>query len=476
MVNDAQPHGAAASEEDRRVKLRMYVVWCAMVAALGGLLFGFDVAVVSGTTGALEAQFSLSPAAKGFTVASALIGTILGALGAGPLADRLGRRFVLFCLALLFVVSAIGCAFAWDWPSLLAFRIIGGLGIGGASVVAPMYISEISPARWRGRLVALAQLNIVLGILVAYLSNYLVSRFELGDVEWRLMFGVEAAPALAFFGLLFFVPRSPRWLMAKGRTAEARRVLERVGVDAAGGVDAEIALIQVSLHAERSAAREPLFQRRYTKPILLVVAIAMFNQLSGINAVLYYAPEIFRSAGADENAALLNSVGLGAMNLLFTLIALTMIDRFGRRFLILVGSVGYMFSLGALSWAFMSQSTRVEDAIEFTSLGSSVVLAGLLLFIASHAVGQGAVIWVFISEIFPNRVRGRGQSLGCFTHWVMAALISQTFPMFSDWAGGGGVFAFYGVCMALQFIWAIRWMPETKDVPLEDIERLLKST
>jgi SP family xylose:H+ symportor-like MFS transporter len=436
-----------------------------VIAALGGLLFGFDTAVISGTTQALQSVYRLSGFGLGFTVASALIGTILGSVAVGRPADALGRRRVLFAIALLYLVSAAGSALAWSWWSFLAFRFVGGLGVGGASVLSPMYIAEISPAPLRGRLVAVTQFNIVLGILLAFFSNYLIAELALGAAEWRVMFGVEAVPALAFFVLLFATPASPRWLVARGRPDAARGVLARLGTDP-GGLEEELRAIQASLDLEHHRLEEPFFQRAYRGPILLAVAIAAFNQLSGINALMYYAPAIFRMAGAGQESALLQSVVVGGTNLLFTVAAMAVIDRFGRRRLMIVGSVGYILSLATTAAAFYRYGR------EFTPTGSVVVLASLLVFIASHAFGQGAVIWVFISEIFPNRVRARGQALGSFTHWVMAAAISWTFPMIAE-ASGGHAFAFYAVMMVLQLVWVLRVMPETKGVPLEDIQKQL---
>jgi sugar porter (SP) family MFS transporter len=359
----------------------------------------------------------------------------------------------------------VGSGLAWDWASFLFFRWLGGIAVGGASVVSPMYIAEISPAAWRGRLVAVQQFNIVLGILLAYLSNYIVAGLALGETEWRWMFGIEAFPAAAFFVLLFFTPRSPRWLVAKHRVDEARAVLAQLGTDT-GSVDEEIRAISDSLQSERDALAEPLFQKKYLRPIMLAVAIAMFNQLSGINALMYYAKDIFQMAGAGKNAALLNAVVIGLTNLVFTMLALAVIDRVGRRMLMLVGSVGYIVSLAATAWAFYTYGTQ------FTSTGSKVVLVSLMVFIASHAFGQGAVIWVFISEIFPNRVRARGAALGSFTHWIMNALISWTFPVIAQ-RSGGNAFACYAAMMVLQLVWVILWMPETKGVPLEEIQKRL---
>jgi len=437
----------------------------AIVAALGGFLFGFDTAVISGTTGALKTTYRLDENLLGFTVAIALIGTIVGSICAGKPADVWGRRRALMVLAILYFVGSLGSALAWNWYAFLAFRLLGGLAVGGASVVSPMYIAEISPARFRGRLVAVQQLNIVLGILAAFLSNYLIAQLDLGDPEWRWMLGIQVVPSALFFLLLFPTPESPRWLMARNRVDEARAVFTKIGVDGSS-IDEELADIQRSLDLEHHEQGDSLFQAKYRKPILLAVAIAMFNQLSGINALMYYAPRIFEMAGAGKGSALLQSVAVGGTNLLFTMLAMTVIDHFGRRKLILIGSVGYMISLGATAWAFYTYGT------EFTPTGSLVVLASLLLFIAAHAFGQGAVIWVFISEIFPNRVRAQGQALGTTTHWVMAALITWTFPLIAA-RSGGHVFAFYAVMMFGQLLWALFLMPETKGVPLEAIQRKL---
>jgi len=328
-----------------------------------------------------------------------------------------------------------------------------------------MYNAEISPARFRGRMVALTQFNIVFGVLLAFSSNYIISSLDLGETTWRWMFGVEAIPAMIFFLLLFTNPRSPRWLIARNRVEEARNVIQRLGSDA-DNVELEIQEIQDSLKAEKDGPKEPLFQSRYIKPIMLAVAIAVFNQLSGINALMYYAPRIFKMAGFAESSAMLSSVGVGVVNLIFTMSAMLIIDHFGRKKLMLVGSIGYIISLGATAWTFYQQGT------DFNQPGGTVVLVSLLVFIASHAFGQGAVIWVFISEIFPNKVRARGQALGSFTHWFMAAAISWTFPIFAE-ASGGHVFTIYAICMVGQLIWVLLIMPETKGISLEKMEKKL---
>jgi MFS transporter, SP family, xylose:H+ symportor len=431
----------------------------ALVASLGGLLFGMETAVISGANDWLKLHFALSRFMLGFTVASALIGTIVGSIAVGRAADAMGRRGVLFVLAALFFISALGCALAWDWWPFLLFRFLGGLAIGGASVVSPMYIAELSPAAHRGRLVAVTQFNIVLGILLAYLSNYIIVRLQLGENEARWMFGVMAVPAAVFFLLLWFIPQSPRWLVAKGRVEEARAIFSRCGTDT-GSVDQEIKEIQASLDLAHHAVQEPFFRAKYRKPILLAVAIAAFNQLSGINAILYYAADIFKMAGADKTSASLQSVIIGLTNLVFTMAALTVIDRFGRRNLMLVGSVGYIASLSVAAYSF------------YTGGGGALLLGSLLVFIAAHAFGQGAVIWVFLSEIFPNRVRARGQALGSSVHWIMAAAISWTFPIIAA-KSGGNTFAFYALCMVGQLLWVLLVMPETKGISLEEIQKRL---
>ena len=443
----------------RQPPFNLYLLGCALVAALGGLLFGFDTAVISGTTDALRAKFALSDYLLGFTVASALIGTIIGSIGAGRPADAIGRRGALALLGVLYFISALGCAFAWDWYSFLFFRFLGGLAVGGASVVSPLYIAEISPARYRGRLVAITQFNVVLGILLAYLSNYLIGTLHLGEQEWRWMFGVMAAPAAAFCLLIFLTPQSPRWLVARGRLAEARTVLQRCGSDS-GSIDDEIREIQHSMDLAHHTLKEPFYCKRYRTPILLAVAISAFNQLSGINAVLYYTPSIFKMAGAGVESALLQSVIIGFTMLVFTVLAMVIIDHFGRRNLMIAGSIGYIAGLTGAAWAF------------YAKIEGPLLLVSLLVFIAAHGFGQGAVIWVFISEIFPNRVRARGQALGSFTHWAMNAGISWTFPMIAA-AAGWMAFAFYALCMVGQLAWVLLVMPETKGVSLEKIQEKL---
>ena len=446
-----------------------------LVAALGGLLFGFDTAVISGAEGALQTLFAAeydsiaqafgsgifanSTFWHGCLVASALIGTIVGAAAFAKPADRHGRRHVLIWLGACYLISALGSALAWNALSFTVFRFIGGLAVGGASVVSPMYVAEISPAQYRGRLVALVQLNIVLGILLAYMSNYIIAGFDLGAVEWRWMFGIEAVPALAFTLLLFTNPRSPRWLIAQGLHDEAAGVLARVGTGGTNIKD-QLAAIGESLRDAKKQIGQRFFQAKYRKPIMLAIAIAAFNQLSGINALIYYTRRIFEMAGAEGTSALWQSVIIGGTNLIMTMLALLVIDHFGRKKLMIVGSIGYIVSLGATAFAF------------YTDALGPIILISLVVFIASHAVGQGAVIWVFTGEIFPNALRARGQSLGSFVHWLMAALISLTFPVIAE-VSGAHIFAFYALCMVGQLIWVLVAMPETKGVPLEEIEAKL---
>ncbi len=432
------------------------VVWLsAIVAALGGFLFGFDTAVISGTTDDLRRVFQLTDGTLGFTVAGALIGTIIGALTAGWPADLFGRRLTLVLTALAYLISAVGSAFPWDWYSFVGFRFLGGLGVGCASVVCPLYIAEISPAKRRGMLVAINQFNIVLGILAAYLSNWAIGQWVTDESAWRWMFGVEAVPAACFLILLGVTPESPRWLVGRHRDDEAREVLNQIGADA-GSVESEIEAIRASLAAEKGAG-EPLFSRRNRRPIMLAVAIAAFNQLSGINAIIYYTPDVFRMAGFDRAGSLAQAVVIGLTNLVFTMAGLALIDRAGRRQLMIGGSIGYILSLATVAYSF------------YSGQGGWLLLAGLIVFIASHAFGQGAVIWVFISEVFPNRVRAKGTALGCTVHWVMAAAISWTFPLIAA-QSGGHAFAFYAVCMVFQLLWVLLLMPETKGIPLEEME------
>jgi len=442
------------------VKAPRQVIFSTVVAALGGLLFGFDTAVISGTTEALQSIFALDEFWLGFAVASALIGTIVGAFAVGRPVEKFGRKLILLTLAVLYFISAVGSALAQSLVSFVIYRFIGGLAVGAASVVSPMYIAEIAPARLRGRLVAVNQLNVVSGILLAFLSNYAIGRALSEDIAWRWMLGVEAFPAALFFALIFLIPESPRWLVKRGRNEDARAVLAQVSE---GDVQQELQEIVASLRAEEGEKVHALFQQRYAFPIFLAFAVAMFNQLSGINALMYYAPRIFQMAGAGVEDALLQAVAVGGINLLFTIVALFVIDRFGRRPLLMIGGAGAAASLALVAFAFYTGS-----------FSGNLVLLGLLGFIASHAIGQGAVIWVFISEVFPNRVRAKGQALGSFTHWFMAAAVSWTFPVIAE-VSGGHAFAFFSAMMLLQVLFAWKIMPETRGATLEELGARLES-
>ncbi|WP_343525273.1 sugar porter family MFS transporter [Sphingomonas sp.] len=430
------------------------IILSAAGAALGGLLFGFDTAVISGATQALQARFALTDASLGFTVASALIGTVIGSLVTGAPADRYGRKAIMLSVAIAYVVSSLGTALAESWPILIGFRFLGGLAIGAASVVTPIYIAEVSPAKFRGRLVAMNQLNIVLGILIAFLSNYLIAQALPPEAAWRWMFGIVAVPSALFLAVTFVLPESPRWLAVKGDRARAAAVMTRLGfVDP----QAELVRIEAAEHRDAGQADARLFTTAYSFPVACAIAIALFNQLSGINALLYYAPRIFELAGAGADSALLQSIAVGGTNLLFTVAALFFIDRFGRKPLLFVGSIVCAAALLLVGWQ-----------LERSAPNGTLILGGLLAFIAAFAISQGAVIWVFISEVFPSTVRGKGQALGSTTHWVAAAAITWLFPIVAS-AVGGWVFAFFGAMMLLQLIWTIRVMPETNGVALEDM-------
>jgi SP family xylose:H+ symportor-like MFS transporter len=431
----------------------------AIVAALGSFLFGFDTAVISGTTEALRAQFGLSDNLLGFTVSSALLGTMFGALLVGRPADWWGRRKVLALLATLFLVSSVGCAAAWNWYALISFRWLGGVAVGAASVVCPMYITEIAPARRRGVLVAVSQLNIVVGILGAYLSNYLVAHWlgaERADI-WRWMFGIMVLPSLVFLATALLLPESPRWLVKRGRPAEAQAVLTRFGHDAPA---AELAEITASLRQELGGQRQSLWQRKYLKPLLLVCMIAAFNQLDGINAVIYYTADIFRMAGADQAGALAQSVIVGLTNLTMTIVAMFLIDRVGRKALLLVGSVTFVLSHALAAWCFATQAQ------------GWIVIAAMMGVVGSHAYSQGAVVWVIINELLPNAVRASGSAVACTLMWVLCAGISWTFPVVAA-KSGAYAFGFFAVMMVLQFFIVLRYLPESKGITLEALQKQL---
>jgi len=560
----------------------MLVYRSALIAALGGLLFGFDTAVISGTVSSLKKEIFLNDWWLGLTVASALFGTILGAATAQIPSNRFGRKPTLIIMAILYFVSAVACACPWnfgtlgtlDWLLFLFARFIGGIAVGASSVVSPLYTAEISPAKNRGFLVAFTQFNIVFGILLAFFSNYLIASYmatyfpSAAGMEWRWMLGIEAIPAAMFFFLLFIVPESPRWLIGRGQIDKAKLVIQKLGTDEGRGVDKEVNTIRATIEEEAQYGKAALFTRRLWFPITLAICIAAFNQLSGINAVLYYAPSVFSMAGASKELAMFLPVVIGFTNLIFTMAAMAVIDNFGRKKLMIAGSIGYITSLGVVAAAFMiyapqfnvstanfaaketqakvqqcqdafdnaptetkdfwetelknalldcrkaleaaynareramtekdieialiTENTQEEDietlksyiagvtAREDFDLSSTVpwtgiliVLVGLMAFIASHAFGQGACIWVFLSEIFPQEVRAQGTALGCFVHWFLAATVSMLFPPLLGLLGTANVFFMFSGFMVLQLIWVLTLMPETKQVPLEEMKKKL---
>jgi len=426
-----------------------------MVVALGGFLFGFDTAVISGAEKSIQQYWHLSVFAHGLTISIALIGTVIGSLlGAKP-SDRFGRKNTLYFVALAYLLSSVGTAFADNWYIFLSFRLLGGLGVGISSVTAPIYISEVSPADRRGRLVGLFQFNVVLGILISYLSNYLISQG--GEASWRWMLGVQAFPSMLFLVLIYFIPESPRWLILKrGATTKALEILRVINPL---NCEQELVSIQNSDLHNKIAHSDNLFSGKYKAPVLLAMFFAFFNQVSGINAIIYYAPRIFEMAGLGAHSSLLSTVGIGVINFIFTLIGINIIDKVGRRVLMLVGSVGLIASLSMVAFTFYSGN-----------LSGFAVPVYMMMFIAFFAFSQGAVIWVFISEIFPNQVRAKGQTLGSSTHWVMAALIAFGFPYLAETLGGAVTFFFFATMMVLQFIFVWRFMPETKGRSLEQIE------
>jgi sugar porter (SP) family MFS transporter len=432
------------------------LLFATVVSALGSLLFGFDTAVISGTTKFISQYFSLSDTTLGITVSMALWGTVLGSIVVGKPGDLFGRRAMLFVTAAIYLVSAVGCAVASGWYTLLVFRFLGGIAIGAASVMAPMYIAEISPARLRGRLVAVSQFNIVIGILIAFFSNYLL--VGVGPDNWRWMFGVVAIPSALFFVLLFIVPESPRWLVKMGRPEEARGVLEGVGAE---NIESELEDIMRSLKEEHGTTR--LMQRKYAFVIMLATMFAFFAQMSGINVIMYYAPMIFEKAGASTSSAMLQAIAVGVTNLIFTILAMFLIDKLGRRPLLMIGAVGMFISLAGAALHYYDGNLVSDTAMVVSVLG----------FVAFFAFSQGAVIWVFLSEIFPNRIRSKGQALGSFVDWIVNAVIGLLFPLALTNFGGGDVFMFFAVLMIPFFFFVLKVMPETKGKSLEELEKLV---
>ena len=445
-------------------RINATLLFATLIAAIGGLLFGFDTIVISGCQTELKALFRLDSFQQGFMTASAIIGTVIGALLAARPGDLYGRRDSLKVAGSLYIICALGCALAWGFWPLIAFRMIGGIAVGASSVLGPLYLAEISPAQWRGRLVAFFQFNIVLGVLLAFISNFSIGALGLGETEWRWKLGVQALPAAAFFALLFFIPRSPRWLMMKGIEGEAAGVLGSLGTR---NVAAQIAAIRESLHQEIRGKVEPLFCRAHAKPVFLAITVAMFNQLDGINGIMYYLNPIFTMAGFTKVSGDMQSVVVGLANLLATMVGMAIIDRGGRKPLLIWGAVGTGVTLAGIAWVFNGTANH------------GLLLWLLVGYIICHAFGQGAVIWVYISEVFPNAVRAKGQTLGSSTHWFMAMIISWAFPTFAKDAGqphAGALFMFFAVMMIIQILVVWWFYPETKRIPLEDMEKKIEKT
>ncbi|NNV54855.1 sugar porter family MFS transporter [Limnovirga soli] len=434
---------------------RKVILW-SLTVAMGGFLFGFDTAVISGAEKSIQQYWQLNSFQHGLTISIALIGTIIGAMFGSIPSDAIGRKQTLFFVAIFYLVASSGTALSQNWYLFLFFRFLGGLGVGASSVTAPIYISEISPADSRGRLVALFQFNVVFGILISYFSNYLIGAST--ETSWRWMLGVQAFPSIAFLILIRLVPETPRWLILhKGDFETAKKTLQIINPTT---YEKDFDSIMAGHeHDAEKHVKEPLFQKKYNFPIILAVLFAIFNQVSGINAIIYYAPRIFEMTGLGESSSLLSTAGIGLVNFIFTLLAIRFIDKVGRRNLMFIGSIGLILSLSLVSWAFFT-----ED------FGGYTIIISLIIFMAFFAFSQGAVIWVFISEIFPNQVRAKGQTLGSVTHWIMAAGIAFIFPTLTEKLGGGTTFLFFALMMVLQLLFVWKMMPETKGQSLEQIE------
>jgi MFS transporter, SP family, arabinose:H+ symporter len=460
MTTGTDAPAAAPAQSGGMVGREGRIFFWSLTSALAGFLFGFDTVVISGAEQTIQALWKLEAGPHGIAMASALYGTVLGSLLGGWPTDRFGRRATLLWIGILYFVSAVWSGVANDVYSFIIARAIGGVGVGISTVAAPLYIAEIAPPERRGRLAGMFQFNIVFGILIAFLSNYLIGRTMESGVAWRWMLGVEAFPALLYTVLCFGIPESPRWLIArKGDRAAGLKILQLIR-PSASAADLEMMADEIAAKSSEQLVSTKFWTRRLRVPILLAFLVAFFNQLSGINAILYFAPRIFELTGLGTKAALLQSVGIGVTNLIFTFVGLWLIDRLGRRTLLYIGSFGYILSLGLTSWAFYTQ--------HFT-----IVPACIFAFIAAHAVGQGAVIWVLISEIFPNRHRAEGQALGSFTHWFFAALLTTVFPKMVTAFAPGTVFLFFCFMMVLHLLWVKLMVPETKGVPLERMQAKL---
>lgn len=455
-ISETQQHRAPERELQRTPTGRLY--YWAITSALAGFIFGFDTVVISGAEQKIQSLWGLSAGMHGIAMGAALYGTVLGSiLGSWP-TDRFGRKLTLLAIGLLYIVSAIGCGFAWDVYSFIVARFLGGIGIGISTIAAPLYISEIAPPKHRGRLAGMFQFNIVFGIIIAFLSNWLLS--GIGENAWRWMIGIAAVPSVIYTIMCLGLPESPRWLLTrKDDRAAGLKVLQLIDPGASSG-ELEAEANEIVCASSRQHSESGFWSWGLRIPIMLAFLVAFFNQLSGINAILYFAPRIFKMTGLGEQAALLTSVGIGVTNLIFTFAGLWLIDRLGRRTLLTIGSFGYIASLGLCAWAFFTGHFAIVPACIFA-------------FIAAHAIGQGTVIWVLISEIFPNQFRAKGQALGSATHWVFCALLTTLFPVMVQKLQPGYIFLFFCVMMVLQLIWVKTMVPETKGVPLEEIQQKL---
>jgi sugar porter (SP) family MFS transporter len=440
------------------MRLNFHLIKATLTGALGGLLFGFDTVVIAGAIDALVRLYGLSPQGKGLTVAIGLVGTVVGALGAGVVGQRLGGREALRITAILYVMSAIGCGLAWDWPSFMVFRFVGGLGIGASSVLGPVYIAELAPAKWRGRLVGTFQFNVVFGIVLAYVSNYAIRTLHLGATEWRWQVGVAALPAVAFLALLFGIPRSPRWSASRGRNDDALAVLKMMGEP---NPQAELDDICEALRQENATAHERVFQWKYRYPLFLAISIGAFNQLAGINSILYYVNSIFASAGFSQISSDQQAIALGFTNLVFTMVGMSVIDKLGRKTMLLIGAAGTAGCLAGVAWLFKTHSHP----------GALVWV--LVTYIAFFSVSQGAVIWVYIGEVFPNSVRSKGQGVGSASHWFMNAAIQMAFPVVVHSMNTETPFVFFAAMTVVQFVVVLFAYPETKGQTLEALQRKL---
>ena len=442
----------------RDMRPNFYLVKATISGALGGLLFGFDTAVIAGALEALTRLYHLTDSTQALTVFIAVVGTAFGAMFAGEIGQKLGGRETLRITAVFYIISAVGCALAWNWSALLVFRFIGGLAIGASSVLGPVYITELAPPKWRGRMVGTFQVNVVLGILLAYASNFAIRQLHLGDWEWRAQLGIAALPAVGFLILLYGIPRSPRWSVSRARIDEALEVLKLMGDPAP---EQEVAEIQQALRESHAVANEPVFQWKYRYPIFLAITIGAFNQLAGINAILYYLNPIFQAAGYSQLSGDQKAIAIGVTNLIFTMFGMSIIDKVGRKTLLLIGAVGTASCLSGVAWIYATNSHQ------------SLLVWFLITYIAFFAMSQGAVIWVYIGEVFPTAVRSKGQGIGSASHWFMNAAIAMAFPVVAKQVSQAAPFVFFAVMTVVQFLVVLFIYPETKGQTLEALQRKL---